>query len=586
MVSGFSRTVCGGQSILGRAVTFSLPAARSDRLRDLCALAGIAAFFGVGWLLVGPGGDVPVIDDWVYAWSVQHLLETGRLQVLEFSAIYPVAQIAWGALFARVGGFSFVALRLSTVVLSIIGCWAVYLTLLELGCRRSTSLLGAFAVACDPAFFALSFSFMTDVPFVDLSAVAVFFYVSAVQRDQSSRLWIAGVWAIAAFLVRPIGIALPLIAVPALIVRRGWRQAVRRALLPIGVPVAVMAALQVGLPRALGPLDWAAIRGDQLRWWFSISLLTYLNWTIRIVLEAVFPLAPLLLAPAIGWRRALAIAAIAVLLIVPIRRARGEIPPPLPDWQTWSLQDIGARALIPGDATPSPWSMRVMPIMRGLGLLTVASLILVCLRGLFGRRRPPARSETAGDGSARRAGAYADTPHSGGGWSRGHLVVISHAAVLLGAIHALWLYNDRYYLVLAPAVAIVAASAIDNDTRAQWVAAALLVAWATIAITGTRDLLGFNAVCAAETRRLEASGVPPYEIDAGYPLNGWRLYAHPENLPPGADRRYDVPFVTGGRSTKFAMMSHPVPGTEVLRIVPLPRATWQATRELFVVKRP
>jgi hypothetical protein len=139
---------------------------------------------------------------------------------------------------------------------------------------------------------------------------------------------------------------------------------------------------------------------------------------------------------------------------------------------------------------------------------------------------------------------------------------------------------------LSAAVAIVAASAIDNDTRAQRVAAALLVVWAAIAITGTRDLLAFNAACAEATRSLEASGVPPYEIDAGYPLNGWRLYAHPENLPPGADRRYDVPFVTGGPSTKFAIMSHPVPGTEVLRVVPLPRATWQATRELYVVKRP
>ena len=64
------------------------------------------------------------------------------------------------------------------------------------------------------------------------------------------------------------------------------------------------------------------------------------------------------------------------------------------------------------------------------------------------------------------------------------------------------------------------------------------------------------------------------------------LGGHPENLPPGSDRRYDVPFVTGGRSTKFAIMSHPVPGTEVLRIVALPCATWQATRELYVVKRP
>ena len=80
---------------------------------------------------VKPLTDVPVIDDWVYAWSVEHLLKTGRLRVLEFSSVYPLAQILWGALFARVAGFSFGVLRLSTVVLAVLGCWALYLTLRE-----------------------------------------------------------------------------------------------------------------------------------------------------------------------------------------------------------------------------------------------------------------------------------------------------------------------------------------------------------------------------------------------------------------------------------------------------------------------
>jgi len=522
------------------------------------ALAAIAAFFALAWLLVAPSADVPVIDDWVYAWSVQHLVESGRLQVLEFSAIYPVAQIAWGALFVRIAGFSFVTLRLSTIVLSVFACWAVYLTLRELGCRRSTSLLGAIALACDPVYFALSFSFMTDVPFVDLSAIAAFFYVSAVKRDQSSRFWIAGVCSIAAFLIRPIGIALPLIVVPALIVRRDWRHAAGRAVLPLGVSLAVMAVLQVAIPRALGPLDWAAIRTDQLQWVLSIPLRTYAVWTIRIVLESAFPFAPLLFGSLARWRHLAIVGAIAVLLVVPMRRARGEILTPLPDWQTWSLQDIGARALIAGDATSSAWSRRVMPVLRGLGLVTLASLLVVCARGLFGSSR----------------------------WRRGEWVLITYAVLLLGATHVLWLYNDRYYLVFAPVLAVLAAGAVDQDTRAQWVAAALLVGWAAIAITGTRDLLGFNEACAAEVRRLEASGVPPYDIDAGYPLNGWRLYAHPEQLPPGADRRYDVPFVTSNRSARYVIVSHPPPGSDVVRVVPLPRATWQATRELYVVKRP
>jgi hypothetical protein len=538
-------------------VTLSRPSLPPERAKDLLALAAIAAVFAISWPLVGSRADVPVIDDWVYAWSVEHLLETGRLQVLEYSAIYPLAQIAWGALFAGVAGFSFVALRLSTVVLSVLGCWAVYFTLRELACRWTTSLLGALALALDPVFFALSFSFMTDVPFVDVSAIAMFFYVSAVRRDRPVRLWIGGAVSIAAFLVRPIGIALPLTIVPALLWRRDALKAVRQAALPVIVPLMAMIGLQVVMPRALGQLDWLAIRSAGIKWVSLIPVRTYAVWTIRVVLESIFPLATLLLASLARWRTAVTVAAIAVLLVVPMQRARGEILSPLPDWQTWSLQDIGARALIPGDAPESAWSARVMPIARGLGLVTLASFSMLCGRGLFTRRR----------------------------WGRGESVLIMHAFLMLGAAHVLWLYNDRYYLVFAPVVAVLAAAALDQDPRAKWMAAVLLSVWAAIAITGTRDLLAFNEACGLAAKRLEASGVPPWEIDAGYPWNGWRLYAHSENLGPGADRRFDVPFVTSDREAQYVIMNYPPAGANVVEVVPLPRATWQTTRELYVVKR-
>ena len=96
---------------------------------DRLALACIAAPFAIGWAFVSPWQDVPVIDDWAYAWSVEHLLKTGHLLVSDRSSIYPVVQILWGGLFARLAGFSFGALRLSTVIVAVFGCWAVFLKL-------------------------------------------------------------------------------------------------------------------------------------------------------------------------------------------------------------------------------------------------------------------------------------------------------------------------------------------------------------------------------------------------------------------------------------------------------------------------
>ena len=65
--------------------------------------------------------------------------------------------------------------------------------------------------------------------------------------------------------------------------------------------------------------------------------------------------------------------------------------------------------------------------------------------------------------------------------------------------------------------------------------------------------------------------------------------ATPQNivtaLTATALRRYDVPFVTSDQTVEYTVMSHPPPGSHVVRVVPLPRATWQATHELYLVKK-
>jgi hypothetical protein len=258
------------------------------------------------------------------------------------------------------------------------------------------------------------------------------------------------------------------------------------------------------------------------------------------------------------WRRAMAVGAAAIVLAIVCRLALGAVVMPLLDWQTWSLQDIAARAMIAGDAAPSPWTLRAVPVVKLLGLLAVCALGVGGARSW--RRRPKCR--------------------------RPELVVLAMALLQWACINVFWLYNDRYYVVLAPMLAIVGARTLDRDGRGKWIATAILAVWAGIAVTGTRDMLGFGDACAKAAKELEASGIPPWDIDAGYVLNGWRLYAHPEYLPPGADRRYDVPFVTSKAATHYEIANSPLPHTEVIRVVPLDRASWQATRELYVVRRP
>ena len=537
-------------------ITASTP---SGRTRDWLAFAILASLFVAAWAVVAPWSSTPLIDDWVYAWSVEHLLATGSLSVLPFSAVYPIAQILWAAPFAGVLGVSFVALRVSTTVLAVLGCWAVYLTLREIDCRRSTSLLGGVALALHPVYFALTFSFMTEVPFVSLSTWALHCYVRAVRRDQPRLLWAGGAFAIAAYAVRPIGILLPLTVLPALAWRAGWRHIVRSSVPALAAPIAVMLVLQVGLPRVFGPLDWAEIRGGYLQWWFTVPMASYAGWTIEALVQASFPFAPLLLVFAFSHRRrAPAVATVAALLAVMCWLTTSAIPDALSEDQTWSLREFTARSMIDGTLPTPAWTRSVRPFVNTLGLLTLGALVVVAIQGWVRRSN----------------------------WGRPQAVIVTYGVLYLGAIDVLWLYNDRYYVALAPALVLAAARALDASRTARWAAAASMVVLAGIDVTGTRDMLAFNQACHEAARDLEASGIPAWEIDAGYPLNGWRLYAHPENLPAGADRRYYVPYVTSKATTRFALTNTPGPGDEVMRAIPLGEATWQATREFYVVRRP
>ena len=75
--------------------------------------------------------NLPFHDDRTYAWSVEHLLKTGELRVLDWSVHYRFVQIIWES------SFSFSALRSFTVVLAWLAGLALYGTLWEFGRTRS-----------------------------------------------------------------------------------------------------------------------------------------------------------------------------------------------------------------------------------------------------------------------------------------------------------------------------------------------------------------------------------------------------------------------------------------------------------------
>ena len=72
-------------------------------LRDCTAIAVVALLLAV---VLRPFQGTPFIDDWVYSWSVQHLLETHEWLFPELVGNPIATQVLWGALFCLPFGFS------------------------------------------------------------------------------------------------------------------------------------------------------------------------------------------------------------------------------------------------------------------------------------------------------------------------------------------------------------------------------------------------------------------------------------------------------------------------------------------------
>ena len=213
----------------------------------------LALWFVAVAMAVGVHRDIPVIDDWTYAWSVERLLDDGRIEVLDWSAVYPLAHSLWGAAWSLVLGFSFATLRLSTLALSLLATCALYLILRELDARPRVALLGALTVAANPVVLLLSSSFMTDVPFVASTLMALLCYTRAMRRGQIHLVWWGGAWACVAFLDRQIAIVTPLAALPLLMPRPGGEPKRSAVLLALGATWGAMLVCSLAMMSLVRP---------------------------------------------------------------------------------------------------------------------------------------------------------------------------------------------------------------------------------------------------------------------------------------------------------------------------------------------
>lgn len=488
---------------------------------DRAALAALALAWIALAAIVDPRGEFPLNDDWAYARSVEALVADGELRFSGWTATNLVAQVAWGALFAAPFGFSFTALRLSTLVLGLVGVLASYGLMRELRAAPPVAFLGALVVAANPLYLPLAASFMNDVPFAAVATLTLFLLARGLRCGSGAALGAGLALCGVAILTRQLGLALPAAFAVAWVARRG---ATAR-----GFGVAV-AAVGLGVALQLGYARWLTLSGRAPEnYGAQIETLAraarrglgHLAETaartgfLSLLYLGLF-LAPILIVAASGaWRglepagrrRAVAATAagaafltvgLALLgLWMPVygnvlaRHGVGPVIlkavalPPLPDafWAAATALAVGGGALI-----------------VVLGAMLAARLV----RGL------------------RRGGPAVDA---------GVVLVAAAGAAYLAPILLLGFtpfgFYDRYLVFLVPVGAALACAAA-GDARpgrgAVVAGVALAAAMAAFSAAATRDHLALNRARWAALGALEVEGVPPTAIDGGFEFNAWRLY--------------------------------------------------------------
>jgi 4-amino-4-deoxy-L-arabinose transferase-like glycosyltransferase len=509
-----------GQASSAAALTGPAPADLSER-RGL-SLAVMLILFLAAAAIVNPFREAPYDDDWAFSETVKHLLETGHYRLNDWLAPNMPFQAVWGALFCLPFGYSFAALRLSTLVLAVIGLVAFRGLTIEHGIDRRAANLLTLCLASSPLMFKLSLTFLSDVPFVAVTLVATLYYTRAL-RDQTWSSWLAAsLAASAAIFIRQFGVALAggLFLVALADPRRFLR--LPQYLLGLLLP-AVAAVWQ--LNQGWQHPNWAQslLLSKQRVFFFGGTVVKNLPWRPFVVVEyAAWFLTPIAFVAAVGLIREFR-----------TKRLSGNADSRyaslgrICELLAWTLAFVASvfyawRFLgVPRLMPFLPWYFEILNLL-GTKIQLCATVVAIAGGILFARLL------------ARRYVVPANRP-------RLNLAVLD-ASTGISFLMALvfFVFGDKDVLVFLPFAAIAVGRQLESLLLAYG-PAVLVICLGLLAGTAvwTREDLCRNQAIWTLSERVQASGVPADKIFAGWEWAGYYQFAaYTHEVPPVASTTF------------------------------------------------
>jgi hypothetical protein len=201
--------------------------------------------------VVNPIGNFPLNDDWAWGLTVKRFLATGDFVPHGWASMTLLTNVLWGALFCTPAGFSFDALRFSTLTLSLAGIVGCYFLMKDLRLPRMPAVIAALTLGFNPIYYALSHTFMTDVPYTAITIFAALFLVRHLRTASNLDMFAGIILIVAATLSRQIAISLPMAFAVTLFLKRGFTSRnLLRAIAPFAFSLVAYLVFQQWLARS------------------------------------------------------------------------------------------------------------------------------------------------------------------------------------------------------------------------------------------------------------------------------------------------------------------------------------------------
>jgi hypothetical protein len=522
-------------------------------------------FIVLCWLvmttLINPIGNFPLNDDWIYANSVKQILETGRFELVGPGAANLLAQAYWGALFSLPGDFTFTALRMSSLTLGLAGVLSLYSSLRTLGAAPATALIGATSLAANPIYFNLSNTFMTDVPFVSATLLAMNFFIRGICHKKPLWLFAAVLTALISVLVRQVGVVTLVSFGVAFLVSRGFSL---RNIFLAALPAAAGLCLHLGFSQWLlttgratelvTPSSIGALVPPSAFWFLVVSV----KLTLRALPYIGIFLLPFALVVTRGQQLKIGgrvVSAPTILigggLLIGAAFAATDYALPIGNILSRAgiVVDLPGAGQIPTRAMRFVWFLAT--VLGGIGVVLLLEKTWSAVRISIGAFGESGRNRL---------------------WLPSFVLVFACVYWALVLLFVFWHNHamfDRYHLPLIPLFMMLLVWEESNlrrrTTRLAFllpVSALIVIFQALFSVFMTHDYLAVNRARWQAVEYLTDQMISPLDISGGYEVNGWLYtsnhYNHKRGEQYWSDNSGNYLITTGLSSGYSAVARFPV----------------------------